>query len=379
MQQPPLPRKGRGTSDNPPNRFERLVYHAEPHDGEAAGERSGPHTRLWRDPTRTILARNHSPDVGFAVSVNPYRGCEHGCIYCYARPTHEWLGFSAGLDFETQIVVKDDAPRLLHAALASPSWRPQPIALSGVTDPYQPAERSLRLTRRCLEVLVAWRNPVAIVTKSALVTRDIDLLRQLARVQAAAVFLSLTTLDPRLARLMEPRASSPTRRLEAIQQLHQAGIPTGVMVAPIIPGLTDHELPAILRAAARAGASFAGHTIVRLPYGVAELFSRWLAAHYPHRREKILNRLRTMRQGKLNDARWHARMRAEGAFAESLHALFALVCRHTGLSPHGPQLSTAAFRPPAGMDQLPLFSSLSPPVGMVSEARDPRSSSSAFS
>ncbi|MCS6926923.1 MAG: PA0069 family radical SAM protein [Candidatus Binatia bacterium] len=349
-----MPRKGRGTFDNPPNRFERLVYQAEPCD-EAAEERISPYTRLLRDPTRTILARNQSPDVGFTVSINPYRGCEHGCIYCYARPTHEWLGFSAGLDFETQILVKEEAPRLLQAALASPSWRPQPIALSGVTDPYQPAERSLRLTRRCLEVIVAWRNPVAIVTKSALVTRDIDLLTHLARVQAAAVFLSLTTLDPRLARLMEPRASSPTRRLEAIQQLHQAGIPTGVMVAPLIPGLTDHEMPAILRAAARAGARFAGHTIVRLPYGVGDLFSRWLAIHYPHRRNTVLNHLRAIRRGKLNDARWYTRMRGEGVLAESLHALFALLCRRTGLSPHGPQLSTAAFRPPASMDQLPLF------------------------
>ncbi|MEW6297641.1 MAG: PA0069 family radical SAM protein [Thermodesulfobacteriota bacterium] len=356
MQQPPLPlTKGRGTPRNPPNRFERLTYCEELQGDAAAEERPGPHTRLLRDPARTILTRNDSPDVGFTLSVNPYRGCEHGCIYCYARPTHEWLGFSAGLDFETRILVKEDAPRLLHVALASPSWRPQVIALSGVTDPYQPAERQLRLTRRCLEVLAAWRNPVAVVTKSSLVTRDIDLLGQLARVHAAAVFLSVTTLDARLARVMEPRASSPARRLEAIRRLAQAGVPTGVMVAPIIPGLTDHEVPAIVRAAARAGARFAGHTIVRLPYGVADLFSQWLATHYPDRTHKVLSRLRAVRRGKLNDGRWHTRMRGEGVFAQSLHALFALACRRAGLPAHGPQLSTAAFRRLDKTGQLSLF------------------------
>lgn len=355
MRQPSSPLKGRGTFSNPPNRFERLTYQEEPDGSDPAEERPGPHTRLLRDPARTVLTRNASPDVGFTVSMNPYRGCEHGCIYCYARPTHEWLGFSAGLDFETQILVKEDAPRLLHAALASPSWHPQTIALSGVTDPYQPAERHLRLTRRCLEVLAAWRNPVVIVTKSFLVTRDVDVLRQLAQVHVAAVFLSLTTLDVRLARVMEPRASSLTRRLEAIHCLAHSGVPTGVMVAPIIPGLTDHEIPAILRAAARAGARFAGHTIVRLPYGVGDLFSRWLAMHYPNRKDKVLNKLRAIRRGKLNDARWHTRMRGEGVFAASLHALFALACRQAGLSTHGPQLSTAAFRRLDKSGQLPLF------------------------
>ncbi len=355
MRQPLFPRKGRGTSANPPNRFERFTYHAEPDGSDSAEARLGPHTRLWRDPARTILTRNESPDVGFTVSVNPYRGCEHGCIYCYARPTHEWLGFSAGLDFETQILVKEDAPRLLHAALASPSWRPQVIALSSVTDPYQPAERHLRLTRRCLEVLAAWRNPVVIITKSFLVTRDVDVLRPLAHVQAVAVFLSVTTLNIRLAQVMEPRASSPTRQLEAIHRLAHAGIPTGVMVAPLIPGLTEHEMPAILRAAAQAGAHFAGHTILRLPHGVRDLFSRWLTTHYTDRKDTVLNKLRAMREGKLHEVRWHTRMRGEGALAESLHALFALACRQAGLSPHGPQLSTAAFHRLDKTGQLPLF------------------------
>jgi len=347
--------KGRGTADNPPNRFEAIAYQPDPEAGEQE-DTSHPATQLFRDPTRTILSYNKSPDVGFTVSLNPYRGCEHGCIYCYARPTHEWLGFSAGLDFETRILVKEDAPRLLEKALASPSWRPQTIAFSGVTDPYQPAERHLQLTRQCLEVLVAWRNPVAVVTKNALVTRDRDLFAELARVNAVAIFVSITTLDARLARIMEPRASVPARRLAAITLLAQAGIPVGVMVAPIIPGLTDHEMPAIVDAAVQAGARFAGHTIVRLPYSVKDLFTQWLETHYPERKNKILNRIRTIRRGKLNDSRWHQRMRGQGVFAESIHTLFAAACRKAGLATSGPQLSTAAFRRPSKDVQLSLFS-----------------------
>jgi DNA repair photolyase len=347
--------KGRGTPDNPANRFESISYSPDP-EWQEQEDISHPATQLLRDPSRTILSYNESPDVGFTVSLNPYRGCEHGCIYCYARPTHEWLGFSAGLDFETRILVKKDAPRLLHEALSTRSWRPQVIALSGVTDPYQPVERHLRITRQCLEVLTAWHNPVAIVTKNALVIRDCDLLAELARVNAAAVFVSITTLDMQLARVMEPRASAPPRRLMAINSLAQVGVPVGVMVAPVIPGLTDHEMPAILQAAARAGAQFAGHTIVRLPYSVAELFTNWLKVHYPERKNKVLNRVRAIRQGKLNDARWHTRMRGQGVFAESIHALFAMACRKAGLSPTGPRLSTVAFRRPSADAQLSLFS-----------------------
>jgi DNA repair photolyase len=350
------PYKGRGTAENPPNRFESLSYSPDPDVVDDTEELPDPRTHLLRDPTRTILTTNDSPDVGFTVSVNPYRGCEHGCTYCYARPTHEYLGFSAGLDFETKILAKEDAPKLLHRELASPRWQPQVIALSGVTDPYQPVERHLRLTRRCLEVLTAWRNPVAIVTKSALVTRDSDLLSQLAQVEAVAVFLSITTLDARLARLMEPRASLPARRLQAIHTLAQAGIPVGVMVAPIIPGLTDQEMPAILTAAARAGARFAGHTIVRLPYSVGDLFTHWLDTHYPDRKQKVLNRIRAIRQGKLNEARWHVRMRGQGVFAEAIHTLFALACCKAGLATVSPRLSTAAFRHPGDTAQLSLFS-----------------------
>jgi DNA repair photolyase len=315
-----------------------------------------PRTIFLRDPSRTILSRNDSPDVGFTFSVNPYRGCETGCAYCYARPTHEWLGFSAGLDFETKILVKEQAPQLLRTALASPRWEPQVIAMSGVTDLYQPIERQLKLTRGCLEVLVEFRNPVAIVTKNALITRDCDLLTQLARYNAVAVIISITTLDPQLARRMEPRASAPSKRLAAINALAQAGVPVGVNVAPIIPGLTDTETPAILKAAAQAGAQFASHTIVRLPYGVSDLFVRWLDTHYPERKNKVLGKIRAIRRGKLNDARWHHRMKGEGLFAETIHAMFTLACRKVGLARRGPELSTASFRRPGETAQLNLFS-----------------------
>ncbi len=345
--------KGRGTPRNPTNRFEPIAYQPDPTDPDMPAV--GPKTRLLRDPSRTILSYNTSPDVGFRVSLNPYRGCEHGCIYCYARPTHEWLGFSAGLDFETNLMVKQDAPQLLDKALAAPSWQPQPIFFSGITDAYQPVERQLELTRGCLRVLAAYHNPVCIVTKSALVTRDCDLLAQLAEDRAAWVSVSLTTLDAELARCLEPRTSTPARRLAAMTALAEAGIPVGVMVAPIIPGLTDHEIPALLKAAAQAGAQFAGRTIVRLPYGVAGLFSQWLEDHYPERKNKVLNRIRSIRQGKLNDARWKTRMRGEGVFAESIHDLFATMSRKVGLDRPFPQLSTAAFRRPGQTRQLALF------------------------
>jgi DNA repair photolyase len=258
------PLRGRGASWNPPNRFERLHLERE---GWTDPDDPSPETVLLDDTTRSILSRNDSPDVGFDVGINPYRGCGHGCAYCYARPTHEYLGYSAGLDFETRILVKRDAPRLLREALSSRRWKPEPIMLSGNTDAYQPVERRLRITRRCLEVLAEFRNPVAITTKSYLVTRDIDLLAELAASGAAAVTLSITTLRNEIQRVMEPRASTPARRLGAIRVLADAGIPVGVNVAPIVPGLTDHELPA-LEAAADAGASWAGYILLRLPHGV---------------------------------------------------------------------------------------------------------------
>ena len=347
--------KGRGTSIHPHNRFETLTYTPDPDSLEAQEDAPSPRTRVFRDPSRSILTRNTSPDIGFSVSVNPYRGCEHGCIYCYARPTHEWLGFSAGLDFETRILAKEDAPQLLTKALASSSYTPEPLVMSGITDPYQPIERDLHITRACLSVLAEFRNPVSIITKNALVARDCDLLGQLAEVQAASVFVSITTLNPNLARTLEPRASTPARRLAAIRTLTKAGIPVGVMSAPIIPGLNDHELPAILDAAAQAGARSAGHTIVRLPHAVSELFIQWLEDHYPERKNKILNRIRALRGGKLNDSGWHTRMRGEGRTVEAIHDLFELGRRRAGLTGPLPELSTKGFRRPDKNGQLSLF------------------------
>ncbi|WP_325167245.1 PA0069 family radical SAM protein [Rubrobacter xylanophilus] len=264
---------------------------------------------------------------------------------CYARPTHEYLGLSAGLDFETRVLVKEDAPALLRSELSSPRWRPEVLSMSGVTDPYQPVERRLRLTRRCLEVLAEFRNPVAVVTKNHLVTRDADLLAELARHGAAAVAVSLTTLDEDLRRLMEPRTSNPRRRLDAIAKLSKAGVPVGVMTAPVIPGLNDHELPRLLSAAAEAGATFAGCVPVRLPGAVAPLFEDWLSRHFPDRKEKVLRRIRSMRDGDLNDPRFGSRMRGEGLYASHIARLFEISCRRAGIEPgRFPALSTAAFR-----------------------------------
>ena len=337
--------RGRGAAGNPQNRFESTRTVREPDWNDP--DDPAPSTRFLKDSTRTIIAYNESPDVGFEASINPYRGCEHGCSYCFARPTHEYLGLSAGLDFETTILVKDDAPGLLRRELSSKKWQPKVIAMSGVTDPYQPVERRLRLTRRCLEVLAEFRNPVVIITKNYLVTRDTDLLGELARHNAAAAYLSITTLDGNLARNLEPRASEPQRRLAAIEVLTQAGIPAGVMVAPVIPGLTDHELPSIIEAAASAGAKSAGYVPLRLPFNLAEQFEEWLARHAPGKKEKVLNRIRSIRGGRLNDPNFVSRMEGEGAFAEQIDSLFSLACRKAGFT-GGPQLSTAAFRPPAG-------------------------------
>lgn len=339
--------RGRGASWNPPNRFERLHVELERGGEEGGDDRLAPETELLLDRSRSILAFNDSPDVGFDAGLNPYRGCSHGCIYCYARPTHEYLGFSAGLDFETKIMVKQDAPDLLRAALSARSWTPQIIGLSGNTDAYQPTERHLGITRRCLEVLADFRNPVGIVTKSRLVTRDLDVLAHLASHRAAAVVLSVTTLRPDLQRAMEPRASTPAKRLEAIRLLAAAGIPVGVNVAPVVPGLTDDEVPAILEAAAQAGASFASYILLRLPWGVKSIFETWLEQHFPERKDKVLNRVRDMRGGKLYDARFAVRGRGEGPWAEQLRALFGVTKRRLGLD-RPPVLSTDAFQVPRG-------------------------------
>jgi DNA repair photolyase len=339
--------RGRGASWSPANRFEK--FHIDLNDLDVVdpdcepAERPRRGTQYFRDDTKSIITRNNSPDVGFETSLNPYRGCEHGCIYCYARPTHEYLGFSAGLDFESKIMVKPNAPELLRAELESPRWHPQTLVLSGVTDPYQPVERKLCITRGCLEVLARFRNPVAIITKNRLVARDIDFLHALAKDNAAAVNVSVTSLDSNLQRVLEPRTSTPQARLEAIRQLRSAGIPAGVMVAPIIPGLTDHEVPRILEACAKAGAQFAGYTIVRLPWAVAPLFEHWLEEHFPARKEKVLGRIRDLRGNRLNNSKWHTRMSGEGIFAEQIAALFKVSCHRSGIGER-PKLSTAAFR-----------------------------------
>jgi DNA repair photolyase len=342
----------RGAASNPANRFEEI--HIEPDADWDPEQDPLPRTRFLRDHSSRILTTNDSPDVPFEVSINPYRGCEHGCIYCYARPTHEYLGLSAGLDFETRIMVKEDAPRLLRGELSSPNWVPKSISMSGVTDCYQPVERRLKLTRGCLEVLAEFRNPVSLVTKNNLVTRDLDLLSELARFQAVMVCISLTTLDAELRKILEPRTSPPAARLATIRALAEAGIPVGALVAPVIPGLTDHEIPALVAAAAEAGAKFADHTMLRLPYAVAPLFERWLTQHLPTKKDKILNRIRAMRRGKLNSSEFGVRMRGEGIFADQIAAMFAVACRKAGLDGGTPQLSTAAFRRAPGR-QLSLF------------------------
>lgn len=346
------PVRGRGTSGNPTNRFESTEYVPEESDEQ---EEERPGTVYIEDSTKSILTKNDSPDVGFDYGINPYRGCEHGCVYCFARPMHEYLGFSAGLDFETRIMVKRNAPELLREALRKKSWTPQPIGLSGATDPYQPVERDLKLTRACLEVLAEARNPVAIITKNRLVARDVDVLQELARFDAVMVYVSLTTLDLKLNRVMEPRTSSPGQRLETIATLSEAGIPVGVLTAPMIPGLNDHELPELLSAAAGAGARQAGYILLRLPYAVAPLFERWLEQHFPMRKEKVLSRLREMRGGKLYESEFGARMRGTGPFAEQIHRLFEVARKRARLDEHPFALSAAAFRRPGSPgDQLSL-------------------------
>jgi DNA repair photolyase len=345
---PPL--KGRGTSENPAGRFERLSLEPDP-EVEADGQ-GQPATQYFRDTSRSLITRNDSPDVPFSVSLNPYRGCEHGCIYCYARPYHEYLGLSAGLDFESKIFVKERAPELLRAELGRRSWRGEPLALCGVTDAYQPVERRLQLTRRCLDVLAECRQPVGLITKSALVVRDADLLAELARHSAAHVTLTVTTLDEGLRRISEPRAPTSEARFEAMARLAERGVPAGIMISPVIPGLTDHEIPALLARAKQAGASFAHYTMLRLPHGVAALFEAWLDLNLPAQKAKILGRLRQVRSGCVTDSRFGSRMSGEGTLAD-LHAqLFERARERAGLGGGFPPLSSAAFRRPSPFPRL---------------------------
>jgi DNA repair photolyase len=301
-------------------------------------------TEVFKDTSRSVISYNDSPDVGFSASLNPYRGCEHGCIYCYARPTHEYLGLSAGLDFETKLFAKPDAPELLRAELQKKSWQPQTLVMSGVTDCYQPIERKLELTRGCLKVLAEFRNPGVIITKNYLVTRDIDILKTMAEFQGAHVMMSITTLDKELARHMEPRASQPDLRFKAVEELTKAGIPVSVNMAPIIPGLTDHEIPPLLKRAAEAGARSAHYTMVRLPHSVKDLFADWLERHYPLKKQKVLNRIKDVRGGKLYSAKFGSRMSGEGVYAEHIEQLFMRYRKQYGLDKKSSGLSTAQFR-----------------------------------
>jgi DNA repair photolyase len=349
-ERPATPR-ARGAISNPPNRFEQIVFERD-EDWDPEND-PAPATQFLRDSSQTLITYNESPDIPFNAGINPYRGCEHGCSYCYARITHEFLGFSAGLDFETRIMVKEDAPALLRKELSAKKWKPQLLAMSGVTDCYQPIERRLQLTRRCLAVLAEFRNPVGIITKNHLVTRDIDLLQELARHNAVGVNLSINSMDADLARRLEPRASSPRHRLAAVEALAKAGIPVGVLVAPIIPGLNDHEVPKVLEAAGKSGARWAGMEILRLPLTVSAIFQDWLERNDPGKKAKILDRIRSMRGGKLNDPRFGERMRGHGVFADQIRQMFEVARRKAGLSEDAPALSTAAFRRPPG-NQLEL-------------------------
>lgn len=322
--------RARGAVANPANRFEALHVELDGPLLDDEGEPIEPRTVFYRDDSQSIIAWNDSPDIPFRAGCSPYRGCEHGCAYCFARPYHEYLGFSAGLDFESKIMVKPRAAELLRGALSRKSWQPQTVAMSGVTDVYQPIERRLGLTRQCLEVFAEFRNPVAIITKNHLITRDIDVLRELAKYNAVSVCISLTTLDVELCKVLEPRASRPARRLDAIAQLSSAGVPVRVLTAPIIPGLNDHEIPALLKAAAEAGAIGAGFTIVRLPHAVAPIFEQWLERHVPGQKEKVLGRIREMRGGRLYDPKFGTRMSGEGPLAEQIAAFYQVAKRRAG-------------------------------------------------
>lgn len=338
--------RGRGTADNPANRYDRLYIESDP--DEITAESARPKTCFYKDHSNSLLSRNDSPDIPFNYSVNPYRGCEHGCVYCYARPTHEYLGFSAGLDFETRIMVKPDAPELLIKELKKPGWHPQSICMSGNTDCYQPAERRLEITRKCLVILLDFRNPVTIITKNFLVTRDIDILQEMAALNLVRVSISITSLDPDLTAILEPRTSRPQRRLDAIRQLSEAGIPAGIMTAPMIPALNDHEMPALLKAAKEAGALRAGYTILRLPLAVRPLFTDWLERHYPGRKAKILNRVKDLRGGKLNESEFGTRMKGQGNYAEQIASVFRICTQKLGLNTEKKPMETKLFRVPAG-------------------------------
>jgi DNA repair photolyase len=351
---------GRGAQIAPPNRFEAVRTEADweqlEHDEQAAADQRRIPTEFFADASRSLITSNDSPDIPFTHSINPYRGCEHGCAYCYARPGHENLGMNAGIDFETKVLYKPNAAKLLRAELCKPSWRGDVIAMSGVTDCYQPVERRLRITRSCIEVLVEAQQAFGMITKNALVLRDLDLIGPHAVKGMCAINITITTLDADLARDLEPRTSPPQNRLRAIRELSSAGVPTRVMVAPIIPGLTDTEVPAILQAASEAGARGAGWQMLRLPWTVRPVFEDWLAHYRPEKRERILSRIQHVRGGKMNDYQFGRRMRGEGEYAEGIAQTFKLFVHKYGLDRGMAPLDTSQFRPPRSPDgQQTLF------------------------
>ena len=356
----PAPIKGRGALGNPQGRFERFIR--APHQDEWFGPEGDPprlETQLRFEQARRLISRNDSPDVPFRLSANPYRGCEHGCVYCYARPNHGHLGLSPGIDFETRLFAKANAAECLRSELAAAAYVCSPISLGTATDAYQPVERELRLTRAVLEVLSACRHPVVLVTKSALVERDLDLLAPMARAGLAAAYLSVTTLDPVLARRWEPRAAAPWRRLETIRRLSEAGIPVGVAFSPVVPFLNEPEFETVLGAAREAGATHAFFTVLRLPWEVEQIFSDWLEAHYPERRKRILARLAEMRdpehRSRLHDPRFHSRMKGRGHWADLLRLRFDLAARRLGFGRARLELRTDLFVRPGSEAQLGLF------------------------
>jgi DNA repair photolyase len=353
--------RGRGALSNASGRYEkqaRILMDDGWADAVLADDDALPplRTEVTLDATRTIIAHNKSPDISFDQSINPYRGCEHGCIYCFARPSHAWLGMSPGADFESRLLAKPDAARLLAKELSAPGYVPRVIAMGTNTDPYQPLEKQMRITRSVLEVLRDFRHPVAIVTKSPLILRDLDILSDMAAMGLAKAALSVTTLDRKLARMMEPRAGTPSRRLQAIRGLKDAGIPAGVMFAPAIPALNDHEMEAVLAAAKEAGARSAGYVLLRLPLEIKNLFREWMDANVPDRDRHVMTLVRQMRGGKDYDSNWDTRMRGTGPYAQMMARRFHLTPKRLGLNQPQPSLTVERFRrPPVTGDQLKLF------------------------
>jgi len=340
--------RGRGTDINPPNRFEKLhieentdIYDERKYENDAERKIE---TVFFRDHSKSVISVNNSPDIPFDYSFNPYRGCEHGCVYCYARPTHEFLGFSSGIDFETKIMVKENGPDLLRKAFEKKSYVPKLIMFSGDTDCYQPVENKLGITRKALEICLEYRNPVSLITKNSLILRDLDILSEMAELNLISTMLSITTLDKTLISKMEPRTAAPERKLITIEKLAEAGIPVGVNIAPVIPGLTDGEIPEILKQSAKRGATYASYILLRLPLSLKEIFINWLESEFPDRKEKILNKIREMRDGKLNESEIGKRFKSKGEQAEAVKNLFYISCRKYKLNLRDISPTTSLFK-----------------------------------